>query len=154
MRRILAYTDGLRSQKLTICSEDTTESKADEMPKGKQGVKLSDQEQNHLGSDKDMNMVKLMSYIKESQEKSEKALMGAIEGSKREINENMESMAATLIQSVVKVRADLTKAEQTFDSKIKKLQENIDSVNSELKNAADKIESGNHSAKNENDTNP
>lgn len=79
----------LRSQKQAGHSVSETEENS-EMPRGKQGLKPSDQEQ-HLPP-KGMDMDKLLNYIKESQEKSEKALMKAIEGSKKEINKNMESM--------------------------------------------------------------
>lgn len=69
----------------------------------------------------------------------------------REINKNMESMVATLAESVENIKEDLIKVEKVFDTKIKGLQENVDAVNRGLKNATEKIGSMDQESKNEKD---
>lgn len=138
---------GSQKHKLRSQKPNTTE----DLPKGKQNTSPTDQNLASKEADKEINMDKLMKYIKESQEKSERTLMKAIEGSKCEINEKMESMVETLTERVGSVRADLTKVEQTFEQKVKKLQENLGGLNANIKDAKEKLGILDQSTKNDKD---
>lgn len=148
----------LRSQKPTNNTEAPGRGKSKDMPKGKVNTTTGDKDLNPQDAGKnppemgkEITTDKLLKYLKESQEKSEKNLMKAIENSKKEINENMQSMVATLTESVCNIRADLTKVEQSFDTKIRNIQDNLEVVNRDLKGTADRISSINQTSKNDKD---
>lgn len=93
-------------------------------------------------------MDSLLSYLKEAQEKTEKTLMEAIELSKQDLKEDM----AKLTTNVGSIRTDLTRMEETFGSKIERLQTDLITTENKLKVTVarmERIEEGNLSAKSE-----
>lgn len=94
------------------------------------------------------DMDALLSYLKEAQEKTEKTLMEAIELSKQDLKEDM----AKLTTNVGSIRTDLTRIEETFGSKIERLQTDLITTENKLKVAVarvERLEEGSLSAKNE-----
>lgn len=87
----------------------------------------------------DLNMEQLVEHLKEAQKETEQSLMKAIELNKKELKANMEEVSATLRESVGNIRSDLNRIEETFGTKIQRLQTDLVTVENQIKVTAGRV---------------
>lgn len=112
----------------------------DRLKAGKEGKAEGKKETKYTkGKNSDLNMDQLLVHIKEAQEKKGQSLMKAIELSEKELKINLEEVSTTLRDSEGSIRSDLNRIEETFGTKIQRLQTDLVTAENQLTVTAGKV---------------